>query len=96
MFKGHNQREGQRHAVTVYGRFRYNGRAYEVPLRDLSQTGCRFFDRHGCLAKGTPISLRIAGMGPFEAVVMWSADQYVGVRFDRPLYGPVLEHLATM
>ena len=84
-----------RHSVTVYGKFRYNGRAYDVPLQDLSETGCRFFDRHGSLPKDTQIRLTIGGMGPFEATVRWCKDQYVGVEFAKPIYGPVLDHIVA-
>ena len=84
-----------RHSVTIYGRFRYNGRAYDVPLQDLSETGCRFYDRHGSLQKDTQILLKIAGMGPFAATVRWNREQYVGVEFDQPIYGPVLEHIVS-
>ena len=84
-----------RHEVTVYGRFRFNGRAYDVPLRDLSETGCRFFDRHGSLKKDTQIRLRIVGMGPFDATVRWQSGQYVGVEFDEQVYAPILDHIVA-
>lgn len=84
-----------RHSVTIYGKFRYNGRAYDVPLQDLSETGCRFFDRNGSLEKDTQIRLTIGGMGPFDATVRWNRQQYVGVEFDRPIYGPILEHIIS-
>jgi hypothetical protein len=88
-------RKTQRHEVRVYGRFRYNGRGYDIPLRDLSETGCRFFDRHGHLQEGTAIHLTVGGMGPFDATVRWREGQYVGVQFDVPIYKPVLDHIVA-
>ena len=85
MKRSHIARSTQRHDVAVYGRFRYNGRAYEVPLRDLSAEGCRFFDRHGSLRPDTELSLKIDSMGPFVATVRWREGQYVGVQFASPL-----------
>lgn len=90
-----NKRYRVRHNVTVYGRFRYNGRGYDIPLQDLSETGCRFFDRNGSLQKDTVIRMWIGGMGPFGATVRWRRDQYVGVEFDVPIYGPILEHIVA-
>ena len=81
--------------VEIWGKFRHHGRAYEVILRDLSQSGCRFFDRHGNLPVGEKVSLRIAGMGPFEAEVKWQIKGYVGVAFDNPLYQPVMDHIVA-
>ena len=34
-------------------------------------------------------------MGPFAATVRWNREQYVGVEFDQPIYGPVLEHIVS-
>lgn len=96
MGAGDNKRFRPRHDVTVYGRFRFHGRAYDVPLKDLSETGCRFYDRHGSLQPDTAIALRIAGIGPFPATVRWRRDGYVGVEFDEALYAPVLDHIVAM
>jgi hypothetical protein len=90
------KRSVHRHDVDIWARFRYNGRGYEVVLLDLSTTGCRFFDRHGRLETGTHLMLKIAGIGPFEAVVRWRQHGYVGVQFCTQMYDPVLAHIVTL
>ncbi|MEE4200015.1 PilZ domain-containing protein [Erythrobacter sp.] len=88
-----NRRREDRQQVTVYGRFRYMGRGYDIPLRDLSEKGCRFYDRYGRLEPGVQLQIRIADIGPFASTVRWQADHVVGVEFDDPIYGPVLDHI---
>ena len=92
----HHSRRERRHSIKVYGRFRYNGRAYEIPLLDLSEHGCRFFDRHGTLKVGTELLMHIEKLGPFSVIVRWSKDEYVGVEFATPLYGPILDHIVSL
>lgn len=91
-----SNRACQRHQVEIWGKFRYNGRGYEVVLLDLSATGCRFFDRHGRLGVGTPLRIMIAGIGPFDAEVRWRERGYVGLKFCTPMYDPVLEHIVRL
>lgn len=91
-----NLRTNTRYPVSVAGRYRTgSGVSRDVRVRDLSENGCQFFDKFGCLRRGAPLSLRIAGVGPFDAVVAWSKGQEVGIRFLNPLYGPVMDHVRT-
>ncbi|WP_324260796.1 PilZ domain-containing protein [Altererythrobacter sp. H2] len=83
-----------RHPISVPGRYRTgSGVAKDVDILDLSETGCRFFDRFGRMIAGTEISLRIGAIGPVIATVRWCRQQVVGVEFEKPLYGPVFEHI---
>lgn len=89
-----DERRKPRHAVSVQGRYRTGtGVPKDVDILDLSETGCRFFDRFGRMAPGTEISLRIGPIGPVVATVRWCKQQIVGVQFENPLYGPVFEHI---
>lgn len=91
-----DERSKPRHPISVQGRYRTgSGVAKHVDILDLSETGCRFFDRFGRLLPGTEISLRIGPIGPVVAVVRWSRKQIVGVEFDTPLYGPVFDHIRS-
>lgn len=91
-----DERIKPRHPISVQGRYRTgSGVAKDVDILDLSETGCRFFDRFGRLLPGAEISLRIGPIGPVVAVVRWSRQQVVGVEFDMPLYGPVFDHIRS-
>jgi len=90
---GRDFRRDERHDIAIYGRFRYAGRNYDVPLLDLSETGARFYDKYGSLESDTVLNLRIDEMGPFQATVRWRKGDYVGVQFERPLYGPVMDYI---
>lgn len=87
-------RNEERHPIEVWGQYRtVSGVRRDVILKDLSATGCRFYDRFSGLTANTTIQLRIDQLGPFPAAVRWNEAGYIGVEFDRPLYGPVFDHI---
>lgn len=87
-------RSSQRYEISVQGRYRTgSGVPRDVPILDISETGCRMYDRFGRLPAGTVISLRIGPIGPIVGTVAWCTDNIVGVSFENPLYGPVFEHI---
>lgn len=93
MTDGNNRRD-DRHAIEVWGQYRVkSGVRRDVPIKDLSETGCKFYDKFSSLLRGDTISLRIETLGPFEARVRWQEDGYVGVEFDTKLYGPMFDHI---
>ncbi len=90
------ERSKPRHEISIEGRYRTGtGVPKDVDILDLSETGCRFFDRFGRMLPGTEISLRIGSIGPVVAYVRWCKNQTVGVEFEQPLYGPVFEHIRS-
>ncbi|MDN3645598.1 PilZ domain-containing protein [Pontixanthobacter aestiaquae] len=89
-------RKNPRYELHVEGRYRTgSGIARDVPILEMSETGCRFYDRFGRLAAGTELTLRIGPIGPVVATVRWCRDSIVGVEFENPLYGPVFEHIRS-
>ena len=85
-----------RHRVEAEGFTRFDGRSFSLKLKDLSEQGCQFrLPRSAKLRPGAIINLRIADLGPFSATVRWRRDNWVGVEFDIPVYGPVLEHMKS-
>lgn len=87
-------RKDQRHAVEVWGHYRTpNGGKRDVPLKDLSETGCKFYDKFSSLMPGEEINLKIETLGPFPATVRWQEGGYVGVAFEKRLYGPTFDHI---
>ncbi len=80
--------------ISVQGRYRAgNGLARHVPILEISETGCRFYDRFGRLTAGAKISIKIETIGPIFATVRWCMDHIAGVKFERPIYGPVFEFI---
>ncbi len=89
-------RRTPRFDISVQGRYRTgNGIARDVPIIEISETGCRFYDRFGRLTEETELSIKIETIGPIIATVRWCNDYIVGVEFERPIYGPVFEHIRT-
>ncbi len=89
-----NDRQSSRHEVTILGHYRAgSGLKREVTMMDLSDSGCRFYDRRTVLKKDAAITIRIDTLGPFDATVRWIDGDLIGVQFAKPLYGPVFEHI---
>jgi hypothetical protein len=87
-------RQQERRALSAWGRYRTgSGTPYEVLLNDISEQGCQFADKLGRLEPGRKLTIRIGTIGPIDAVVMWTRDRKVGVRFVNPLYPSVMEHI---
>jgi hypothetical protein len=89
-----DERGKSRHPISIAGRYRTgSGVPKDVDILDLSESGCRFYDRFGRMIPGTVISLRIGPIGPVVATVRWRTQYIVGAEFETPLYGPVFEHI---
>jgi hypothetical protein len=64
-----------------------------VEIVDLTPEGCRIF------AKGLPlrveqhVRVRPDNFQPIAGTIRWVENDFAGIRFDNPLYGPVAEHL---
>ncbi len=87
-------RKDSRHSIEVWGHYRTGtGIKRDVPIKDLSETGTRFYDKFSALMPGMEITLRIETLGPFTAVVRWQEGGYVGVEFLHRLYGPTFDHI---
>lgn len=94
MGQGDEDRREERHHIAVEGRYRTgSGVPKDVSVLDISECGCRFFDKFGNLLPGAQITIRIGPIGPIAATVKWAERQVVGVEFENPIYGPVLDHI---
>jgi hypothetical protein len=88
------RRRDRRHQICAAGAYRTgSGSARAVQLTDLSLTGCRFVDTSRRLYVGTRLTVKIADVGPFDALVSWIDGASVGLRFVDPLYPPYFERL---
>ncbi|GMM93377.1 PilZ domain-containing protein [Qipengyuania sp. MTN3-11] len=97
---GSESRREPRHVVQVAGNYRARNRGggtKDIWIKDISETGCRFFDKFSILEVGSSILFRVGNVGPISAQVRWREKNVVGIQFDQPLYPSVLEHIvATM
>jgi hypothetical protein len=66
------------------------GTGVAIQIVDLSIDGFRA-STHLQLAKGTDVWLRLPGLEPYHAKVMWSKGNFIGCAFERPLHPAVLE-----
>ena len=64
-----------------------------VQIMDLSTHGFRVAT-HLELMDGADVWLRLPGLEPCHAKVMWSRGHYVGCQFERPLHPAVLDMIA--
>ena len=84
-----------RHDISIIGRVHTGAGVRDVTILDLSEQGCRFHDRFCTLRPGMPVSVRIGPVGPVRSSVKWRRGEYVGIKFDNPLYPSVLQHIAS-
>ena len=66
------------------------GTGVAIQIMDLSIDGFRA-TTHLNLAKGTDVWLRLPGLEPYQARVMWAKGNFIGCAFERPLHPAVLE-----
>ena len=72
------------------------GRASDVILSNLSIDGCGITAQEGLLRPGQQIIVRIMSLEGLPGKVCWVRGKRAGVKFDRPLYGPVVEHIVKV
>lgn len=66
------------------------GTGVGIQIVDLSTDGFRA-STHLQLEKGGDVWLRLPGLEPYHAKVMWARGNFIGCAFERPLHPAVLE-----
>ena len=66
------------------------GTGVAIQIMDLSVDGFRA-STHLNLAKGTDVWLRLPGLEPYQARVIWAKGNFIGCAFERPLHPAVLD-----
>lgn len=89
------ERSVQRHDISIVGKLRTGTGKRDVTIVDLSDRGCRIYDRMGHLPHNLSVTIKIGPIGPIDATVRWHDQPYAGLRFDNPLYPAVLDHIRT-
>lgn len=72
-----------------------NGHKLRAILSNLTEAGCAITTMDMPLALGRHLVLHPEGMEGLTGQVIWNEAGTIGFRFDRPLYGPVVEHLIS-
>ena len=89
-------RKIDRNRVSITGQCRtMRGQLFDIQLRDLTSGGCRFGDPAHALLPNAPVSLMIAGSGPYTARMRWREGDEVGVAFDRPLSDALIQQIVS-
>ena len=89
-----NNRREERAVVQVAGRYRNrHGPSRDIWIKDISEYGCRFYDKFSILEIGSEILVGLGNIGPIPAEVKWREQSTVGAQFERPLHPSVLEHI---
>lgn len=88
-------RRSQRRPVSLAVQCRtQSGLRDEGEISDISSEGCCLRMRGLYFRVGARLIIRPQGLEGMPGVVRWISSDLAGVEFDRPLYGPVLDHLA--
>jgi hypothetical protein len=66
------------------------GTGVAIHIVDLSIDGFRA-STHLNLVKGADVWLRLPGLEPYQAKVMWAKGNFIGCAFERPLHPAVLD-----
>ena len=84
-------RASERVAIELGAGLRQRGASgVSVLVMDLSTHGFRA-STHLELTNGADVWLRLPGLEPCHAKVVWSRGQYIGCAFERPLHPAVLD-----
>lgn len=72
------------------------GRVSDVILSNLSEDGCGITAQEGLLRPGQLVVVRLQSLEGLPGRICWVRGKRAGVKFDRPLYGPVVEHIVKV
>jgi hypothetical protein len=67
-----------------------------VAIVNLTAEGCCIFTKAVPVSEGLRVRIKPVAFESMSGVVRWAGRGYAGVEFDKPLYGPVAEHLHRM
>ena len=87
-------RNEPRYDITLIGRIYGVGGSREVTIFDLSTRGCRVRD-YASPREGANVSVKIGTIGPVAGIVRWRRDDFIGIKFNNPLYPAVLDAIRS-
>ena len=84
-------RKSERVALEIGAGLRQRGgTGVNIQIMDLSTDGFRA-STHLQLERGADVWLRLPGLEPYQARVMWAKGNFIGCAFERPLHPAVLD-----
>lgn len=84
-------RKSERVALEIGAGLRQRGgTGVNIQIMDLSTDGFRA-STHLQLERGADVWLRLPGLEPYQAKVMWAKGNFIGCAFERPLHPAVLD-----
>lgn len=88
-------RRGPREPLPAHVHFRKpREMAYEVPLQDLSQHGCRIALRER-VQDGQLLWITVPGIEPLLSWVRWHEEWDAGLEFEKPMHVAVFDHVSA-
>lgn len=90
----HVLRRSERRPLVLPARVRSRtGFLDRVVITNLTREGCRIECHALTVHAGDLVLLRPEGLEGLGGTIRWTRREMAGVEFERPLYGPVVEHL---
>jgi hypothetical protein len=90
-------RRAERKAVTLPVQCRTGSGLRDTgEISDISAQGCCVRTNSLFFRVGARVVLRPEGMEGLSGSVRWITGDCAGVEFDRPIYGPIVDHLAQL
>lgn len=68
-------------------------KAWSSQLCNISTSGCMIACEEGELVERSVLHIRVRGLAPIDAEVVWQNCNHAGVRFRAPLHPAAMEHL---
>lgn len=87
-------RQNSRAPVVMNAKLRIiGGKGVDVSVIDLTADGCRIAKPSIELRVKQQVAVKLESLDYLKGCVRWSDESTAGIEFERPLYGPVFEHL---
>ena len=87
-------RESLRRRLIFGARLRRAGQMTLCEVVDLSETGCKLKAVANFVEVSDSVTIKPEALEVLTGTVRWKEDGWLGVEFHRPMYGPVVDHLA--
>jgi hypothetical protein len=87
-------RQKSRAPVVMNAKLRIiGGKGMDVSVSDLTADGCCIAKPNVELRLKQQISIKLESLDYLKGSIRWASETTAGIEFERPLYGPVFEHL---
>jgi len=92
--QGGKASENDRPPLAMNAKLRIIGsKGFDVSVTDLTVDGCCIVLQNVELRLKQQVSIKLESLDFIKGRINWSSESGAGIEFERPLYGPVVEHL---